>query len=576
MVKRRPERSKPEGRTVECESMWCALFSRRKHCCPGGRRRRWVAVGGAIVVFGGALCLTRTVVGAEGAGRSGGILPAAPAGSAVPARAAVSASAPAPANGEELARKVCSGCHLVPEPDLLDRKTWEVQILPRMEARLGVTPPDYSSSPEGELLRSLEIYPKEPLIPRADWDAIVAYYLQRAPAVPLPQEPHAEIGLGLPLFRFEPVRFRFQPSLTTLVQIGPLSRRIYLGDDQARRLAVLDATGKLETTLALDNVAVGVAEMTNGIYVTCVGSFLPSEIQRGALLFFPRDKDGFGPRRVVVDQLPRAAQTEFADLDGDGDLDFAMCLYGNHRGRFSWFRNLGGERYEEERLIEKSGAIRCLARDFDGNGTLDLALLMAQENETFQIFSNEGPGVFHSEYVFQRPPVYGHNHFEIADFDRDGLDDLLVSNGDNGEFTSPPKRFHGLRIYRGRGGGRFHEQASWFFPLNGATKALARDFDQDGDLDLAVIAYFPDYDRSPRESFVYFENRGIWNFVPTTFPQCIAGRWLTLDAGDLDGDGDLDLVLGSYVRGPTTVPAFLTQSWEKDGPSAVILRNRLR
>jgi hypothetical protein len=298
--------------------------------------------------------------------------------------------------------------------------------------------------------------------------------------------------------------------------------------------------------------------------------------QRAALLFFPKVDNGFGPGKVIVDRLPRAAQTEFADLDGDGDTDFAMCLYGNHRGRFSWFRNLGGDRYQEEILVEKSGAIHCLARDINGDGSIDLALLMAQENETFQIFTNLGRGDFRSEHVFQRPPVYGHNHFELADFDRDGMEDLLVANGDNGEFTSPPKRFHGLRIYRGQGGGRFQESAEWFFPLNGATKALARDFDGDGDLDIAAIAFFPDYERSPRESFVYLENRGRWSFAPATFQQCIAGRWLTLDAGDLDGDGDLDLVLGSYVRGPTAVPGFLTKSWEKDGPSAVILRNQLK
>ena len=481
-----------------------------------------------------------------------------------------------PGSGEDLARRVCSGCHQFPEPNLLDRTTWEREILPRMEARLGITPPDYSSSPEGELLKRLELYPKEPLIPQRDWDAIVAYYLAHAPATPLPQEPRPEIQIGLPLFRFEPARFRFLPALTTLVQISPMSRRIYLGDDQARQLAILDSRGQSIGTLALDNVAVGATETTNGLYVTCVGSFLPSEVQRGALLFFPREKDGFGPRRVIVDRLPRAAQTEFADLDGDGDVDFAMCLYGNHRGRFSWFRNLGGDRYQEEILIEKSGAIHCLARDINGDGSIDLSLLMAQENETFQVFRNLGRGEFQSEHVFQRPPVYGHNYFELTDFDGDGIEDLLVANGDNGEFTSPPKRFHGLRIYRGQGGGRFQESAAWFFPLNGATKALARDFDEDGDLDIAAISFFPDYERSPRESFVYLENRGPWTFAPATFQQCIAGRWLTLDAGDLDGDGDLDLALGSYVRGPTAVPGFLTQSWEKDGPSVVILRNQLR
>jgi hypothetical protein len=184
---------------------------------------------------------------------------------------------------------------------------------------------------------------------------------------------------------------------------------------------------------------------------------------------------------------------------------------------------------------------------------------------------NDGKGNFTSEMLMQRPPVYGHAYFELADFNKDGRVDLVVVNGDNGEYQTPPKKYHGIRIYLNQGDSQFEE--AWFFPMNGAYKAVARDYDEDGDLDLAAVAFFPDYHKSPRESFIYFENQGGLKFVPTTFRECVAGRWLTMDAGDLDGDGHLDLVLGCYMLGPTAVPNFLMDIWKKSAPSALVLKN---
>jgi hypothetical protein len=477
-------------------------------------------------------------------------------------------------DGKTLATQVCGSCHACPDPDVVDKKTWREQILPRMETRLGVALPDYNSSPEGPLIKELRIYPEQPLITQAQWDAIFDYYVTTAPEKALPQDPRPPIEVGLQQFDPIPGRFRFAPALTTFVKISPATHSIFLGDDHAKIVAILDANGKLKSSVPFTNVPIALVEQSKGIYVTSIGSFVPSEVQRAGLSYFGFEDGKAQPEKIILKDLPRATQTVFADFNRDGKMDFAVCMFGNVRGRFSWFENKGNDEYTEHVLFDKTGPIHCEVHDFNHDGIPDIALLVAQQTEAFYILPNDGKGNFGMNLVFQKHPAFGHNYFELADFNGDGEMDLLVVNGDNGEYPSPMKKYHGVRIYLNKGNYRFEE--SYFFPLNGAVKAVARDFDGDGDLDIAAISFFPDYEKSPRESFVYLENKGGMNFKPTTFPQCVAGRWDVMDVADLDGDGDLDIVLGSYIRGPTAVPEFLKNAWEKQGPSIMILKNKLR
>ena len=119
------------------------------------------------------------------------------------------------------------------------------------------------------------------------------------------------------------------------------------------------------------------------------------------------------------------------------------------------------------------------------------------------------------------------------------------------------------------GNNKFTE--SWFYPMYGATKAIAHDFDQDGDLDIASISFFPDFDRHPEEGFLYFENVGN-QFTPYSVSASSSGRWLVMDASDIDKDGDYDLVLGAYNMNFFVPPRLLDQ-WSKKDISLLVLIN---
>lgn len=478
-------------------------------------------------------------------------------------------------SGETLARATCGSCHIFPEPELLDKKTWSEQTLPRMSIRLGLAPQEIERHSEASLLKATGVFPTRPMIADADWKAIVSYYLRHAPATPLPQGPRAEIHLGLDMFDVEKPRHRMPVASTTMVKISERERKIYIGDAETKSLGVYTFEGKPPASIKLGNIPVSLAETPRGIYLTMIGKFVPSEDPQGAFAFLERMGDRFAAPQLVLTNLPRPTHAELADLNGDGKTDFVLCEYGNNVGRLSWFENTGNEQYREHVLLPRSGCVRSVVRDFNRDGRPDIAVLIAQAEETLYLLLNDGQGAFSTNHiVFSKPPIYGHTYFEVVDLNQDGRPDFLVTNGDNGEYPSPPKRYHGIRLYLNRGDLRFAE--AFFFPLNGAFSARACDFDSDGDMDIAAISFFPDYEKSPRESFVYLENQGNMQFRASTMAQCIAGRWLVMDIGDIDSDGDVDIVLGSCINGPSAVPAWLKRDWDRFSPSILILRNKLR
>jgi hypothetical protein len=114
-----------------------------------------------------------------------------------------------------------------------------------------------------------------------------------------------------------------------------------------------------------------------------------------------------------------------------------------------------------------------------------------------------------------------------------------------------------------------HFKQKYFFPINGCYKSIASDFDADGDLDIATISFFADYEHQAAESFVYLENQGNFNFLPYSFPEAKMGRWLTMDAGDFDNDGKTDLILGNFSIGPVDMKH---PDW-KAFPPFIVLKN---
>ncbi|MCZ6694058.1 MAG: VCBS repeat-containing protein [Bacteroidetes bacterium] len=480
---------------------------------------------------------------------------------------------------EQLARAYCSACHLFPEPSLLPKTIWKEGVLPHMGYRLGINKGKNSiwselSVEEALILRSGNIFPSEPLISEEAWKKIEDYYLTNAPDQPFP--PASKTDLIPQMDQFKSLSPQFStalPPLITLLEFDSVSSLLFIGDAE-NTLSVVDPNLQVINQFSLDSPPSFMQIVEGEIWVLTMGIMNPSDRSIGKLVQMgsPWKVESRGIF-IRLDNLPRPVFAQFADLNGDHKEDIIICGFGNYLGKLAWYENLGDNKYQEKVLKNLPGALKSYVRDINKDGNMDIIVLMGQGDEGIFIFYGLGEGEFREEAVLRFHPLYGSMHFELVDFNRDGWLDILYANGDNGDYSVSLKSYHGVRIYLNDQTNHF-EQA-YFYPMHGAIKAMARDFDQDGDIDIAAIAFFPDYQNLPHEGFVYLENLGNLTFKNYTFPEAIDGRWLVMEVGDVDGDLDDDLILGSFIYGVTPVPDDIHSKWQENSQPVIILENQL-
>jgi hypothetical protein len=454
-------------------------------------------------------------------------------------------------SGQQLAQTYCQACHLFPEPALLDKKTWENGVLPNMALRLGIGSPEANpfarmTMMESYLVREAGTFADSARISATDWKKIVDYYLSEAPESPLPQDAKDSIQCFLPGFSVRTPAFnQGQVPLTTLTKFDTLHASLLIGDRRGK-LFRMDGHCQVLDSLQLDSPPSNVYFRQDGsVRLLTMGKMDPSDEPLGQLLSLSTPELGANSPVTILKELPRPVQYASADLNEDGREDLIVCGFGNYVGRFSWYEQLENQQYREHVLKQLPGARQAIVRDLNSDGLPDLVVLMTQGTEGVFIYYNQGKGRFREEVVLRFPPVYGSSYIELADFNADGAPDILYTNGDNADYSYSLKKYHGVRIFLNDGTNQFRQ--TWFYPMHGASKALARDFDGDGDLDLAAISFFPDENQKPYQGFLYFENQGSLQFAAQTFESADQGKWMTMDAADFDQDGDTDIVLGSFL-----------------------------
>ena len=473
-----------------------------------------------------------------------------------PARLTPAPDAVQTADLDRQARATCGSCHAFPPPDILPKDTWRDEFVRMAFIREGRTPPP---GPPGIANRGVQLPP--------DMEQVLPFYIAGAPerlAAPAPWPEPADSPVSFSRRTLSVTGMPGTPAVShvRLVDFDGDGQLDVLGTDMRQGLVFSGSAAGSGTLVEVASVPhpahVTLADVdrdgVRDLLVAEMGEFFPADHAKGAVIWMRGLAKGkYGA--FWLDGWPRVAAIDTADFNADGRMDLAVAAFGWRKtGQVAILENRTANpsqpSFVTHTIDPRAGSIQLVPVDLNRDGRMDFVTLLAQEHETVVAYINTGGFSFERRVLYAAPhPNWGSSGFEVVDLDKDNDDDVLLTHGDTFD-DGIVKPYHGIQWLENRGGGPFVERTLAQMP--GVHRAQAGDIDNDGDLDIvaaALLAGGSDVNESTLPALAWLEQTKPGVFARHTIEMGFP-RHATLDLGDIDKDGDLDIVVGNFSIGP--------------------------